>query len=110
MTDSPIINSAFARAVELLGGQAPTGRFVGKHQTTVRERLLKGQPLWAEHVLAVEAATGVSRHDLRPDIYPRDLVPAPHEYQSSGARPDAAPSAGSSAADGVPSSAADLAA
>lgn len=26
----------------------------------------------AERVLAVEAATGVSRHDLRPDLYPRE--------------------------------------
>lgn len=25
-------------------------------------------------VLAVEAATGVSRHELRPDLYPRDAV------------------------------------
>lgn len=29
-----------------------------------------GKRLPAEHVLAVEAATGVSRHLLRPDIYP----------------------------------------
>lgn len=27
----------------------------------------------AEHVLAVEAMTGVSRHNLRPDIYPREI-------------------------------------
>lgn len=27
----------------------------------------------AEHVLRIEAATGVSRHSLRPDIYPVDL-------------------------------------
>lgn len=26
----------------------------------------------AERVLAVEQATGISRHDLRPDIYPRE--------------------------------------
>ena len=26
----------------------------------------------AEYVLAIEAATGVSRHDLRPDLYPRE--------------------------------------
>jgi DNA-binding transcriptional regulator YdaS (Cro superfamily) len=28
----------------------------------------------AERVLAVEAATGISRHDLRPDLYPRESV------------------------------------
>lgn len=26
----------------------------------------------AERVLALEAATGISRHDLRPDLYPRE--------------------------------------
>lgn len=36
--------------------------------------LAEGRPLAPEHVLTVEAATGVSRHDLRPDIYPRDPV------------------------------------
>jgi len=30
-----------------------------------------------ERVLAVEAATGVSRHSLRPDIYPPPPAPAP---------------------------------
>lgn len=28
----------------------------------------------AERVLAVEALTGISRHDLRPDIYPRPYL------------------------------------
>ena len=28
----------------------------------------------AEYVLRTEAATGVSRHDLRPDIYPREAM------------------------------------
>lgn len=28
----------------------------------------------AERVLDIEAATGVSRHDLRPDIYPREAA------------------------------------
>jgi hypothetical protein len=27
----------------------------------------------AEYILKVEAATGISRHDLRPDIYPREV-------------------------------------
>jgi len=70
-------DSAFAEACRIAGGQSAMARLTGKHQTTVRERLLKGQPLWAENVLTVEAATGISRHDLRPDIYPRDLAPAP---------------------------------
>ncbi len=31
----------------------------------------------AEFVLKAEAATGVSRHDLRPDIYPVEVPHAP---------------------------------
>jgi DNA-binding transcriptional regulator YdaS (Cro superfamily) len=37
----------------------------------------QGQRLPAEHVLTVEAATGIARHLLRPDIYPADLGPSP---------------------------------
>jgi len=39
-----------------------------KHQTIHSWRKAGRVP--AARVLAVEAATGVSRHDLRPDIYP----------------------------------------
>ena len=30
----------------------------------------------AERVIAVEQVTGISRHDLRPDIYPNESEPA----------------------------------
>lgn len=30
----------------------------------------------AERVIAVERVTGISRHDLRPDIYPNESEPA----------------------------------
>lgn len=30
----------------------------------------------AARVIAIEAATGISRHDLRPDLYPRTLLEA----------------------------------
>lgn len=50
------------------------GRLVGVSQAAVWQWLKDEKPLPAEHVLAVEAATGVSRHNLRPDIYPRDSV------------------------------------
>jgi DNA-binding transcriptional regulator YdaS (Cro superfamily) len=53
----------------------------------------KGRRLPAEHVLAVEAATGVSRHDLRPDIYPREDAPAqpPAAVPSAAGGTDSAP-------------------
>lgn len=54
------------------------GRLVGVSQAAVWQWLKDEKPLPAEHVLAVEAATGVSRHDLRPDIYPRELAAPDH--------------------------------
>lgn len=43
-------------------------------QGSVSKWLNQTKRLPAEHVLKVEKATGVSRHDLRPDIYPRPLT------------------------------------
>jgi len=76
------LDSPFAKAARILG-QAGLARITGKHQTTVRERLMKGLPLWPEAVFAVEAATGISRHDLRPDIYPREAPASADEASIS---------------------------
>lgn len=70
--ESPLPDPAFARAVDLVGGQSAYARRFGRPQQTVSDRLRRGDLIWAEDVLAVEAATGVSRHDLRADLYPRD--------------------------------------
>lgn len=70
-TDSPL-----ARAVRAAGSQSAFGRIVGRNQSTVHDWLSLEKPLPAEHVLTVEAATGISRHDLRPDIYPREAATA----------------------------------
>jgi DNA-binding transcriptional regulator YdaS (Cro superfamily) len=67
---------ALRRAVEAIGGQAATARLLGITQPAVSLWLSKGQVLPAEHVLTVERETGVSRHDLRPDIYPREAAPS----------------------------------
>lgn len=66
---------AFRRAVGLAGGQSKFAERIGRTQGAVSKRLKHGRPLWAESVLPVEAATGVSRHDLRPDIYPLEMPP-----------------------------------
>lgn len=60
------------RAVAVAGSQSALARSIGTSQATVWKWLNKGLPVTAELVLKVEAATGISRHDLRPDIYPRD--------------------------------------
>ncbi|WP_183982788.1 YdaS family helix-turn-helix protein [Sphingomonas jinjuensis] len=60
-----------ALAVRKAGSQSKFGRLVGTPQSTVREWLPKGR-VGDRSVLKVEAATGVSRHDLRPDLYPHE--------------------------------------
>lgn len=60
-------------AVDRAGSQSEFARICGVSQPTVWKWLNAIKRLPAEHVLTVEAATGVSRHNLRPDIYPRGL-------------------------------------
>jgi len=64
---------ALQLAVDLAGGQSAMGRICKKTQPTVWKWLQTSKRLPPEHVLAVEADTGVSRHLLRPDIYPLSL-------------------------------------
>lgn len=63
---------ALEAAIGKLGSQAELARLCGLSPTAVWKWVRGKSPLPAEHVLAVEAATGISRHDLRPDIYPRE--------------------------------------
>lgn len=74
-----------------LGSQAALAAVAGVTQQAVSGWQLKNRPLPAEHVLAVEAATGISRHDLRPDIYPRDAVAVPGSTASGGAGGESTP-------------------
>lgn len=60
------------RAVAIYGSMYRLAKEVGVTQPAVAYWIKHGKPLPAEHVLKVEADTGVSRHDLRPDIYPRE--------------------------------------
>lgn len=57
-------------SVEIVGSQSAYARICGVSQTAVWKWLQSGKRLPAEHVLIVEARSGVSRHLLRPDIYP----------------------------------------
>lgn len=65
------------KAAEAAGGVSALARIVDRAQQTVSSRLNAGRKLWAEDVLKVEAATGISRHDLRPDLYPREASARP---------------------------------
>lgn len=73
---------ALRRAVDDAGGQTAfaarlteaAGRAVT--QQHVFNWLRRSGVLPAEYVLAAEKATGISRHDFRPDIYPPPDRPA----------------------------------
>lgn len=61
------------RAVQTAGGaQALAEKFSIKRQAI--EKWIKHARVPAERVLALEAATGVSRHELRPDLYPQETA------------------------------------
>lgn len=59
---------ALERAMKAVGGQAALAKEIGVTAQAVSQ--------WEEvpplRVLAVERASGVSRHELRPDLYPAE--------------------------------------
>jgi DNA-binding transcriptional regulator YdaS (Cro superfamily) len=64
---------ALKKAIEKAGGQTALAVAVGKTQGHVSKWLERGH-VPAEMVLPIERATGISRHDLRPDLYPKDAA------------------------------------
>ena len=71
---------ALKRAVECYGSQEAMASDLGISQSTVSRLLNQSKQLPAEYVLRVEAATGVSRHHLRPDIYPVEVHALPPRF------------------------------
>lgn len=71
MKHHPRPQAALKWAIDICGSQAKFARLIGKTRPAVSLMLSQDRALPAEHVLTVERETGVSRHDLRPDIYPR---------------------------------------
>lgn len=67
---------AFKRAVGLAGSQTAFAKATGASQQLISYLLKRKRPLSAKYVLKAEAAFGVPRHALRPDIYPTDPVSA----------------------------------
>ena len=70
-TTTAVAIEALKRACDRAGGQSALGRAIGRAQQTINN-WLNGKGAAANSVLEIEKATGVSRHDLRPDIYPRE--------------------------------------
>ena len=59
------------------GSDRQMARDLGTTQPTIWRWINQSKQLPAEYVLKAELLYGVSRHDLRPDIYPRNYPPAP---------------------------------
>lgn len=81
MDGHPGIEEAIAAA----GGVSRLGAALGLAHTSILKWRRSGIP--AERVPAVEAATGVPRQRLRPDLF---AVPAPHEAEAAALGLDAA--------------------
>lgn len=63
------------KAVIAAGSQSALARAVNVTPQAVQQWVESGR-VSHKKVLAVETATGVSRHELRPDLYPSDRQPA----------------------------------
>lgn len=75
MTDTtPILHEPLDRACKKVGGQNKMAGLLGVAQSTLWHwifRAKRGVP--AHYVLKIEAASGVSRHELRPDVFPQAI-------------------------------------
>ncbi|MCC2602553.1 transcriptional regulator [Sphingopyxis yananensis] len=65
---------ALEHLVKNAGSQSQLARHLGVSQSTVWKWLQSSKRLPAEHVLKAERVYGISRHLLRPDIYPTESV------------------------------------
>ena len=63
--------SAISKAAAKVGGQAALAEKLGITPQAVNKMCATGR-VPAERVLKIEEATGVSRHELRPDLYPEE--------------------------------------
>jgi DNA-binding transcriptional regulator YdaS (Cro superfamily) len=63
------MSTPISRAIEKAGGQKPLADILNVHPAMVSQWATGRRPVAAHHVLAIEEATGVSRHDLRPDVF-----------------------------------------
>lgn len=67
---------ALLDACKAVGGQSALARKLGmKSQGSVSDWIAAGR-VPAERVLAIESVSGVSRHRLRPDLYPIETNPS----------------------------------
>lgn len=58
------------KAIDAAGGLSALAQMMQTSPQAVANWRVRGIP--AERVLEIERATGISRHELRPDIYPHE--------------------------------------
>lgn len=61
--------TALGKAIASVGSQAALAKAIGISQQAISYWIKKGDRVPAEYVLHVEKASGVSRHELRADIF-----------------------------------------
>ena len=63
------METSIQTAIRAAGGQKSLATLLGVHQALISQWATARRPVAAHHVLGIEKATGVSRHDLRPDVF-----------------------------------------
>ena len=73
-------DQALRKAISLAGGPAALGQVLGIKSQAISQ----WQRCPAERVIAVEKATGgeVSRHELRPDLYPEENAQSKEDVET----------------------------
>lgn len=68
------MKSPLEKAIDAVGSQAELAKALGVKPQHVWNWLHRDDKVPAEQVLPIETATGgkVSRHELRPDLYPKE--------------------------------------
>lgn len=64
---------ALMKALEKAGGQEQLAKICGVTQPAISKWVNSLKEVPIQYVLQVEAATGISKHDLQPTYYPRPL-------------------------------------
>lgn len=69
---TPDMHAALLAALKVVGSQEKLAAICGCTAPNVWQLIRRGSALPGRFVLKVEAATGISRIALRPDLYPAD--------------------------------------
>ena len=69
---------ALIKCRDAAGSDSALARDLGVPQPTMWRWINQSKQLPAEYVLTAERLYGVSKHDLRPDIYPREAMTDQH--------------------------------